>query len=331
LPEISQALRDGALSWSAVRELTRVAVPENEETWLQAAKSRSVRQIETLVAGHRPGDAPDDPHDPSLARHVLRFEVSADTLATFREALAKIKRESGSSLDDDAALLLVARHILVGPMDSGRSNYQIAFTLCDECDRGWQQGQGEPVEVVADVVEMARCDAQSIGPTTHVGEGRHRASQHVPPATRRLVARRHGGKCAVPACKNALFLDIHHVTPRSEGGDHDPDTLVLLCAAHHRAQHRGELVIEGRASTGFRFQHADGSSYGRVVDPRSAAAFAEAFQGLRGLGFREMEVRSALERVRANGDGRETSTALVLREALRLLGADRPVGRTEPS
>jgi hypothetical protein len=329
LPEIAQALRDAVLCWSAVRELTRVAVPENEGTWLEVAKSRSVRQIEELVAGHLPGDAPDDHYDASLKRHVLRFEVSADTLATFREAVAKIKREAGSSLDDDAALLLVARQALAGPGDAGRASYQLALTVCTACGRAWQQGQGEPIEVSSEVAEMARCDAQEIGDMTHVGETR--ASQKVPPATRRFVVQRHGGRCAVPACKNALFLDVHHVTPRSEGGDHDPDKLILLCAAHHRAQHRGELVIEGRASTCFRFQHADGSRYGGAVDPRTAAVFAEAFQGLRGLGFREIEVRRALERIRAVHDRRETSTESVLREALRLLGGGRTCEGAEPS
>ena len=59
-------------------------------------------------------------------------------------------------------------------------------------------------------------------------------------------------------------------TLRSEGGDHDEDGLVVLCSAHHRAQHRGHLLIEGRVSTGLRFRHADGRGYGAEVDAASA-------------------------------------------------------------
>jgi hypothetical protein len=75
--------------------------------------------------------------------------------------MAKLRRESDSSLDDDASLLLMARQNLGGPTDDGRAPYQIALTVCDECGRGRQQGRGELIEVGADIVEMAQCDAQS--------------------------------------------------------------------------------------------------------------------------------------------------------------------------
>lgn len=126
LPELDSALQEGALCWSAVRELTRVATAENENQWLAVARGKTQRQIEQLVAGRKPGDGPDAPAGPM--KHVLRFEVSAETLATFRDAMAKLRRMASESLDDDAALLLLARKVLGGPGDDGRSNYQIAVT-----------------------------------------------------------------------------------------------------------------------------------------------------------------------------------------------------------
>src|SRR5690606_18325305 len=84
LPRMKAALGAGELVWSAVRELTRVATPDNEAQWLEVTAGRSVRDIERLVAGHAPGARPDDPPEPGLVRHVLRFEVTAEVLATFR-------------------------------------------------------------------------------------------------------------------------------------------------------------------------------------------------------------------------------------------------------
>jgi hypothetical protein len=218
LPEIEQALRDGAITWSAARELTRIASRENEQEWLEAAKGLTARQVEDMVAFHRPGDGPRDPADSSPRRHVLRMEVSAETLATFREAMAKLRRDAGESLDDDAALLLLARNTLGGPNDQGRANYQIAMTVCETCRRGWQESRGDQVEVAAEVLEMARCDAQCVGrvdsaASAHVGAstdtptgrsgnahvGASRAHQDIPPAIRRKVMRRDGGRCVVPA------------------------------------------------------------------------------------------------------------------------------------
>src|SRR5688572_5676107 len=183
LPRTSEALESGALNWSAVRELTRVATVETEEEWLAIAKGKTVRQVEALVNGRSPGDTPDSPSNPQKRRHVLRFEVSAETLATFREAAAKLRRGCDFKLDDDALLLTLARHLLGGPTDEGRSSYQIAMSICPSCGSGAQQSCGELVEVSPEVVEMAKCDAQHIDAVTDAHGGvAKRATQNIPPA-----------------------------------------------------------------------------------------------------------------------------------------------------
>lgn len=324
LPSLGRALRDGAVSWSAARELSRVAAPETEDAWLEAARGKTVRQIEQLVSGHRPGDLPSDPPCEDARRYVLRFEVSAETRATLLEAMARARREAGSGLDDDAVLLAMARQLLAGPSDRGRASYQIAVTVCERCERGWQQSKGELVEVDASVVEMASCDAQRIG-ATHVGAPAARASQDVPPATRRKVMRRDHGRCVVPGCRCATFLDLHHLRPRAEGGGHDPDGLIVLCGAHHRLVHQGALVIEGETAADVAFFHADGTSYGGAVSPMAAETQAEAFRTLRELGYRESEARRALGMVRTHV-GRDASVDVVVRRALAVL----EVTREEP-
>lgn len=234
--------------------------------------------------------------------------MSADTLATFREAVAKLRRDAGP-LDDDALLLLIARQILGGPADAGRASYQIALTVCERCGAGQEQGKGEPIPIAPEVVEMACCDAQRIEPG-------QRATQTIPPAIRREVLRRHHGCCAVPGCRNAIFLDLHHVDPRAAGGSHDPERLVVLCSAHHRAQHRGRLIIEGTATSGFTYRHADGSPYGNPAAPGTADDTSRAFRALVRLGYKEREARRALAQARAHvGTGDEA----LLRAALRSL------------
>src|SRR5688572_6201284 len=200
LPGTAQALRTGKVSFSAVRELTRVATPVTEGEWLDAARDKTVREVEQLISGLRPGDLPGDLPDSGAKRHVLRFEVSAEVLATFREAMAKIRRDAGESLDDDAALLLLSRHVLGASRsgaarDDGRSSYQIALTICELCRRGRQQARGGFEEISPEVVAMACCDAQHIGRVDggearedfvgagaepHVGTKTRRAKQSIP-------------------------------------------------------------------------------------------------------------------------------------------------------
>src|SRR5262245_48465996 len=58
LPRLGSALSDGTLNWSAVREISRVAVPETEEDWISEMQGKTVREIERAVAGCIPGDLP---------------------------------------------------------------------------------------------------------------------------------------------------------------------------------------------------------------------------------------------------------------------------------
>jgi hypothetical protein len=351
LPQLTAALREGNVSWSSARELTRVATGETERDWLEASRGRTVREIEKLVSGHRPGDLPSDAKDWRAERHVLRFEVSAEVLASFREAQSKLRRDAGGPLDDDAALLLMARHVLGGPTDGGRSSYQIALTICEACARATQTGLGEALQISPEVAEMASCDAQQIKPIhaesrsrhrasttkeaarvvgggdgsdethvgrpcpcdeTHVGRpfageeqpptGRHpqRASQTVPPAVRRAVQLRDRHRCQVPGCRHATFVDVHHLRAREAGGGHDLENLLTLCGAHHRACHRGDLLIVRGTSGDLGFWHADGTAYGGRPSTGEVDAAAPTVRGLRSLGFGEREARDAVQAARAH-------------------------------
>jgi Holliday junction resolvasome RuvABC DNA-binding subunit len=67
------------------------------------------------------------------------------------------------------------------------------------------------------------------------------------------------------------------------------------------------------------FYHADGSLYRGVVSPRSVAAQTQAFAALCRLGFREGEVRRALDRVQTEAGVDAGEAQQVMRAALRLL------------
>jgi hypothetical protein len=400
LPRLARALETGALSWCAARELTRVAAAETEAAWLDAARGKTLRELEALVASKAPGDEPDAP--PAELPRVLRFEVAADTFATFREAMQRLRRQAGGSLDDDAVLLAMARHVLGGPREEGRSSYQISLTVCGACGSGAQTATGELVPVDAAVVEMAECDGQHLGellpsatglsargrpspraplraanenasldaaPTAGAGGRTHdapaepngdessaagqssdhahvdaesrresdaavvpdapprqrasgadvrpsRARQSVPPALRRAVLARDRHRCTVPGCTHATFVDVHHVQPRSEGGRNEASNLLVLCSAHHRAVHRGELLIDIERDGSLRFRHADGAAYGDPLIPQRIDAHAKVFSALRHLGFRESEVKTVLSELRADAELGDASIEHLLHEAL---------------
>ena len=92
---------------------------------------------------------------------------------------------------------------------------------------------------------------------------------------------------------------------------------MTVCGAHHRAAHRGNLLVERDAHVGVRFRHGDGTEYGQALQPQALDVSAKLFSALRGLGFREREVRAVLAELRQDNDLRNASVSHLLRESLR--------------
>jgi HNH endonuclease len=248
LPGLTAALAGGALPFSAIRELTRVATPATEAAWIAAVTGKNLRQIEELVADHRPGDRPDDPPDPSARTHVVRFELSAETFALLRQARTVLDDEHGTNLPEDAFIAAMCNAVLGGASQAeptGRAKFQIAMTVCERCRQGWQEGAGAQIAVAPAAVERALCDAQHIGSID--GTEPERAYQDIPPSVARLVWRRDGGRCRVPGCRSSRGLELHHLIHRADGGSHDASNIVLACGACHQAHHDGRLTISGTA------------------------------------------------------------------------------------
>lgn len=248
LSRLSDALARSELSFSAVRELTRVATPATEASWIAAATGKNLREIEDLVADHHPGDSPDDPRDPQARTHVVRFELSAETFALLRQARTALDDEHGTNLTDDAfvaQLCSAALECTPATEPTGRARFQIAMTVCERCGQGWQEGAGVRVPVSPDAVDRAMCDAQHIGSID--GPGPERAHQDIPPSVARFVWRRDGGRCRVPGCRSARGLELHHIVRRADGGSHDALNIILCCSACHQAHHADVLTISGTA------------------------------------------------------------------------------------
>jgi hypothetical protein len=246
LPLTAERLAAGELHHSAVRELTRVATADTEAAWLAAADGKNLRQIERLVAGHRPGDVPDDDPDPDLELRAVTIQMSPATYALYRQARRHLDAQTGERLSEDAAMALTFRAVLEpGSEPSERPAAQVAFTICTRCARGTQDGAGIEADVDAATVERALCDAEILGDVT--ADAPARVTTTVTPRIRRQVLARDHHRCVVPGCRNTRYLDIHHLRFQSLGGKHQTSNLACLCAAHHDMLHRSQLVILGQA------------------------------------------------------------------------------------
>jgi len=244
LPLTAERLEAGELHHSAVRELTRVATFETETAWLEAAEGKNLRQIEHLVAGHRMGDLPDDEPDPDLELRKLTIEVTPATYALYRQARKHLDAQTGERLTEDAAMAMMCRGALGDSATaSDHPPAQICYQMCPTCHHGTQDGAGIVVDIDAATVARVLCDAEVLADPSSPSP---RTTATVTPRVRRQVLARDHHRCVVPGCRNARFLEIHHVTFQSHGGRHELSNLISICTAHHDLLHHGKLVIRGR-------------------------------------------------------------------------------------
>jgi hypothetical protein len=203
LPQLAAAMEQGDLSFSGVRELTRVATPETEEKWIESIKDMNLREVEESVSGHKRGDLPEDPVDPSLKKKVIRLEVSAEAFALWRQLQQALHKEKGERLDDTAIVEAVAGAYLRGGRETEAARrapaYSVAVTVCEECQRGWQDGGNTTVEMSPATVERALCDAVIVGRVDGADPARRTATRTTSTLATTVVGASLLGEAAVAA------------------------------------------------------------------------------------------------------------------------------------
>lgn len=163
LPQITAALARGELTLSAVRELTRVATAETEDRWLKAAEGMTAGQIERLVAGHQPGDQPEEPTHPDLRPRVVRIELPPEVHALWRQAHAIVAAERGAEISDADFVESLCRAVIAPGTGAAGPAHQIAYQQCPDCRRATQNGAGREIDIAPEVFERAACDARDLG------------------------------------------------------------------------------------------------------------------------------------------------------------------------
>ena len=274
LPRTSEAMRQGLVSYTKVREITRVATPETEEELLEYARSGSAVQLRAFVRGwkrmEREGElsAEEVRHQSRklsvvidgegmyVVRGRLEPEAGAALMRAIEAASDAIYRDedpearpAAEQRRADAAGMVAERALAAGFGDAASGaraeRFQVvvhteAATLVETGETGRSELDG--VRVCAETSRRMACDAAVVrmahgrdGEVLSVG----RRTRTIPPHIRRALEERDRG-CRYPGC-GSRFTEAHHVRHWADGGETSLANTVLLCRRHHR------LVHEGRA------------------------------------------------------------------------------------
>jgi len=247
LPEIGRAFRAGELEWTKAREITLVATPETEAEWLAKGQARTAEELRAERRG-----------EPEWKTRVLR--MTPEQAAYLDQFLAGARAERPGLSDAELLIELV----LSGASGQGGEapTQRVVIYQCGTCEVATSETREGPVLVAPAAVAQARCG----GEVHDLRQTPSKVSRAIPRAVRRRVFDRDRRRCRVPGCRNMAGLDAHHRHGWRRG--HDPDGLLTLCWAHHRAVHEGLLRIEGDPKDP-RFLLLDGTVLGAGEEPFS--------------------------------------------------------------
>jgi len=266
LPKISEKFSAGAISYSKVRAITRVANEGNEEYLLMIATHGTAHHVERLVAQYRRAKKLEDAqfamklreqrevtyyydHDGCL---VIKARIPAEQGELIVKALEMAIDEQDVTAETSEehepiaarradALCEVAETYMNNSENSGSTadRYQVVVHVGVRPVGARLAGDGPHVS--AETSRRIACDCSKTtitedenGEPLSIG----RRSRTIPPPMRRALQARDGG-CRFPGCTNHKFVDGHHIIHWADGGETSLDNLVLLCRHHHRLVHEG--------------------------------------------------------------------------------------------
>ena len=275
LPLIDAALREGRLSYSKVRAITRVATPAIEAALLDDARRTTAAQLEVICRAlrsvQRQGALSAD--DVRARRSVTRRErddgmVTIEAVLPADEAaivFAAIEHEAcdraqdvsaGMHLDRADGLLAMCQAALRGDA-LDRAPVEVVLTISRDalattatttpsvpaigCLADGTGVSAEAARRLACDCGVVHLDEDADGQPLSVG----RRTRSIPTALARALARR-DTTCRFPGCTNRRFLDGHHLTHWIHGGATSLENLCRLCSSHHRYVHERGVSIELR-------------------------------------------------------------------------------------
>ncbi len=283
LPQTSAAMRNGELSFSKVRALTRAATPANEETLLELARSGSAAMLERVVRGWKKLDRAGELRAEQLRHRTRTFsawvdddgmvvvkgrldpEVGAALMRAVEAASDALFRDltQANPTDDttpeqrraDAVGLIAERALAVGlggegvPVSGSRAErYQVMLhvdpeTLTEHGEPG-QSELEDGTRVSAETSRRLACDSGVV----RITRGSDGTVVGVGRKTRSVPPSvRRALEVRDRGCRfpgcGLRFTDAHHVKHWADGGETSLRNLVLLCRKHHRAVHEGGVRV----------------------------------------------------------------------------------------
>jgi 5-methylcytosine-specific restriction endonuclease McrA len=207
IPLLQAALLNGELGVSKARKILSVVTRSNSEEWIEKARTLSTRELEAEVAKVNP-EAESKPRLKPLSESRSELKVGIS-----RELEKKLRR--------------------IQDLESQKRKKAVTLEEALEAMAEVYLEKNDPIKKAERVLDKK--------PQPPSNGSRDRFTKTIPAHVLHQVRARDQGQCTYTKenkrCESKRWIDVHHLKPRSEGGEHTLANLATLCSAHHRMVH----------------------------------------------------------------------------------------------
>ncbi len=293
LPLIRSTFIEGTISYSKVRAITRVVIPENEDYLVQLCLDGTASQVERVCAGMAKTDRDEDQDaKDAVDNQNISMKNNGDGTTTFTITVPVARAKQVHEAIAQRSDVVIADNKADGETNIdtierlgglGRIRAETACALLDATIDIVEMPPTEMLLVVDEdvvrdetreagddagecafdhervpplVAKRLACDARlQLAVQDACGDalGIGRASRVVPRRVRRAMGRRDKGMCRFPGCDATRRLHAHHVIHWLDGGPTELNNLVSLCHFHHHSVHEGGWDMVSDGPGEFRF------------------------------------------------------------------------------
>lgn len=220
VPEFKAAVSQGQISFSSAACIAKSVIKENQEQWIEKAKTSSVRKLQRELVTIDPKALPRTKITPRSAEiYELKGGVKTETLELFKRVQDILSQNIRHSASFDETIAELSKHFLKKKDPTAKTGRAVR----------------KPPTAVSQITP--RCVPTQAPPTSEV-KGRI----PIPASLRNHIYRQFKGQCAAKMpdgsrCLSRRFLQIHHKIPVAAGGTNALNNLMLLCSGHHREEH----------------------------------------------------------------------------------------------
>ena len=204
VPELKTAVESGQVSLSKASRIASILTPDNQETWIDKAKTLPKSKLEREIAREFPQIAP-----PERVKPINENQMTM-TVTISAELFEQLKR--------------------IQDLESSRQKKSVSLEAAIQAAVATHLHKHDPLE-----------KAKRSKHSTLPGQG-SQGRVAIPVATKHQVALRDGSQCTAQTphgrCTQRRWLDTHHIIEVAHGGANDLANLKTLCSAHHRMHHQ---------------------------------------------------------------------------------------------